>query len=166
MHSGVERVTTGIGRFRDAMAQVLHLDARELGQGIGESLRAVAVGNLDRELVHGSGTVSLEDVYADEVPAEFTDLGGDLAEGSWPVREPQSDDHVAKHGVTVGVKCERRISAVRTPEEPGSNLVFLGRDGDEAGDTKASEGARRTLFVRGRKFLSSRQNLALSPSSS
>jgi hypothetical protein len=125
-HSCVERVTTGIGRFGDAVAQVLHLDARELGQRLGERLGAVAFGNLDRELVHGPGAVSFEDVNADEVPAEFTDLGGDLTERSWSVRKPQPDDHVAKHGFTVPMKCERRISAVRTLEEPDANLFSWG----------------------------------------
>jgi hypothetical protein len=78
-HGGVERITTGIGYLGDAMAQVLHLDAGELREGLGEVLRVEAVRELDRELVHRARPVPLEDVDADEVTADFPDPGGDLA---------------------------------------------------------------------------------------
>jgi hypothetical protein len=104
------------------MSQVLHLDAGKLRQGVGESFRAMAVRNLDRQLVHGPGAVSLEDVDTDKVPPEFPDPRGDLAQRSWSVREPQSDDDIAKHGLTISIKCERTISAMRTLEEPDTSI--------------------------------------------
>ena len=59
--------------------------------------RARSRGELYRQLVHGSGAVSLEDVDPDEIAANLADLGGDLTERAWPVRKPEPDDRVTGH---------------------------------------------------------------------
>ena len=102
------------------MAQVFHLDAGELRQRFGKSLRLEAVGKLDRQLVHCPGPVPLEDVDTDKVAPELADPGGDLAKRSRTVCEPQSHDYVTEHGLTLRVACERTISAAQTAEEQES----------------------------------------------
>ena len=54
------------------------------------------VGQVDGELVDGHAAVALEDVDADDVAPHRTDPGGDLAEGTGPVGQPDPHEDVSR----------------------------------------------------------------------
>jgi hypothetical protein len=98
------------------MPQVFDFDSGKLGNGLGQRVRAVPVGKLDRQLVNRTGTITFENVDPDEISSNLADPGSELAEGSRTVRQPHPDDNASRHEITVRVSCERTVSTTRTPE--------------------------------------------------
>ena len=114
-HCCAEGIAIGIRYAVHEVAEILHLHTGKPRKGLGHVIRTRAVGKLDGQLVDGSGSVPLKDVDPYEVATEVSDLAGDLTERSGAICQPYPDDHTVSHGVTVRNRCERRISATRTP---------------------------------------------------
>lgn len=112
----VERVGPGVGEAVDDRADVLDLDVRDAGDTARELAHPHRVRNVHGQLVDDPHRVTLEDVDADQVGADLPERAGERPEGTGPVRQPRTQ-HVSSHTGNLRLRCERRISTVRTVAE-------------------------------------------------
>ncbi len=97
LRGALERVEARVVQRVGERADVLDVDAVDLGHLGHEQLDEPAVGQLDDQLVDRSSAASLEDLDADDVAPDRADAAGDRAERAGTVRQPDPD-HVRLHG--------------------------------------------------------------------